>query len=379
MRIDIQTVVNGAAQKVGKNTPKNKAMNLFDNLYINKGEPQKGSLPVKKTFLISKEAAENVLAVVKEKFRNKEVNPKEALKAETVLAREHISSKEKIGYSKTDKLLSLNESIIHTQRVLPKTSPIVNGLTTKETVEKGHTEVAENGKKELKLPINDSSFHLKSERSTMPFREMDMTEPQNLIKKEEKLELMSNKIKANPDINISLKEKLLQKIEVRKESHNVIEDLKKEIHRAEIKENVMEIRENKELLRFEHKLEIKEWVSKIKSEIRNMVDFKVESENKIKFFINDGNDYIRIHIEKINNEIVIQSDTSDSMKKRMDEILTEVKIEMKEKNIEVRLDNNREGREETNEEDRERESRKQEHPSNKGKEGEKDRSDDANQ
>jgi hypothetical protein len=73
-----------------------------------------------------------------------------------------------------------------------------------------------------------------------------------------------------------------------------------------------------------------------------MVDFRVENENKIKLNLNSEDGYIRLTIEKINNEIIIKSETSDPLKKKVDEILNDIRVEMRERNIEVKLENDKE-------------------------------------
>jgi hypothetical protein len=135
-----------------------------------------------------------------------------------------------------------------------------------------------------------------------------------------------------------MKEKLLNLIEIKKEPVKTINELKKEIHRVENLENSFEIKENKDMIRFESKMEIKDWVGKLKIELKNMMDFKIENENKIKLHLNSADGFIKINIEKINNEFIIRSESSDSLRKRVDEILAEVKVEMRERNIEVRFE-----------------------------------------
>jgi hypothetical protein len=90
-----------------------------------------------------------------------------------------------------------------------------------------------------------------------------------------------------------------------------------------------------------------------------MVDFRVENENKIKLNLNSEDGYIRLTIEKINNEIIINSDTSDSLKKRVDEILNDIRVEMRERNIEVKLDNDKE-KEQKEKQESDRKSKKEE-------------------
>lgn len=182
---------------------------------------------------------------------------------------------------------------------------------------------------------------------------------EKLIKKEEKIIVLINKIKNDQTIPESIKEKLIEKVESKNDMDKIIETLKKSINRYDNPENILEIKENKDIIRFDSKMEFKEWVTKLKTELRYMVDFRVENENKIKLNLNSEDGYIRLTIEKINNEIIINSDTSDSLKKRVDEILNDIRVEMRDRNIEVKLDNDKE-KEQKEKQESDRKSKKEE-------------------
>jgi hypothetical protein len=374
LRINLHNNESGEIPKKNQKNGKNQEMNLFDKLFETKKRngteninlvsdknpvlnkkliTEKNLVTEKKVVPEIKEIPENLQIA-----QNKKIE-KKIIKGEEIINKEEIKDIKDIKESKKERL-----NLIDIPRDMRKKLDVINNPVIQEDMKKN---MIEDESKHI-LPIKKIQI---KEDNKIIIKELTTPDNQELIKKEEKLILLSNKIKADPEISISMKEKLLNLIENKKEPVKTINELKKEIHRVENLENSFEIKENKDMIRFESKMEIKDWVGKLKIELKNMMDFKIENENKIKLHLNSADGFIKINIEKINNEFVIRSESSDSLRKRVDEILAEVKVEMRERNIEVRFE--KDNKEEKENQKNEKQDKK------KDERGKEDGSDNANE
>ena len=342
MRINIQSNENSEIQKKNSKNGKDQMMNMFDKLYENKGKKKN----------VNENLNVNNQNSIEKKINKGEDNSKKEIMENLILSR-----KDKLNLIEIPKDMGKK---LNSEKNMNVEAEIRNGLADKKVNLK-------------EVPVQDIKVNLREllvQDKKTNSKEINQIGEQELIKKEDKLILLSNKIKADSEINVSIKDKLLTLIENKKEPIKTIDALKKEIHKKENLENSFEIVQNKDMIRFESKMEMKEWVGKLKSELKNMLDFKIENDNKIRLHLNSEEGFIKINIEKINNEFVIRSESSDSLRKRVDEILAEVKIEMRDRNIEVRFEKDKEDKDS---------KKNEEEDTSKNQRGDKDGSDNSNE
>lgn len=205
----------------------------------------------------------------------------------------------------------------------------------KEEVEKPKNKRDENQKNDLNKELN---FIQRNEEQT------EKTEVKHLNSKR------INKNEENDSTNI-FEEIKKQRIEIQNSSVNKEVVITQHSHQynwqiASVKENPMKIGD---------------WISSFKQEIDKLADFRIENRQKVSMFLKEQGEQLRIVVEKRDSYILVEADITDSMKDKLDGILSEVKSEMRDKGIEVKIEikQNKESDEEKNKKENQSQGGKQ--------------------
>ncbi|MGF7535616.1 hypothetical protein AAGG74_18340 [Bacillus mexicanus] len=111
----------------------------------------------------------------------------------------------------------------------------------------------------------------------------------------------------------------------------------------------------------ESPMKMGDWISSFKQEIDKLADFRIENRQKVSLLLKEQDEQLRIVVEKRESYILVEADMTDSMKDKLDGILSEVKSEMRDKGIEVRIElkQNKDSEEERNKKDNQSQGGKQ--------------------
>lgn len=158
----------------------------------------------------------------------------------------------------------------------------------------------------------------------------------NKIDKANLMKEMENQIIQNKDLSNPLKEKLLNDLKTKMTSstkEEIIKDIKATVKDKMNTDQVFAIVDVKNINGIDtvKSINVKDWVQKIKTEILDMTEFKVYSENKIKIQLQSDTGFIKLMITKTDEGIVIQSSSSDQLSKKVNEIISEVRDELRDR------------------------------------------------
>lgn len=117
-------------------------------------------------------------------------------------------------------------------------------------------------------------------------------------------------------------------------------------------------------------LNIEDLSDVIKEQIEKLSEFRIENRQKVSMVIKEQGEELRITLEKQGDVIKIGASVSESMKDRVDDVLMEIKNEMREKGIEIEID--LKDSEEREQEDTDQEQSQDKHSQNHENEGDND-------
>jgi len=117
-------------------------------------------------------------------------------------------------------------------------------------------------------------------------------------------------------------------------------------------------------------LNIEDLTDVLKEQIEKLSEFRIENRQKVSMVIKEQGEELRITLEKQDNVIKIGASVSESMRDKVDDVLSEIKNEMREKGIEIEIDIKED--EEREKEDKEQEQTEDKHSNNHEYEGDND-------
>lgn len=85
-------------------------------------------------------------------------------------------------------------------------------------------------------------------------------------------------------------------------------------------------------------MKIEDWTNSFKQEIDRLADFRIENREKVSMLLKEENEQLRIVVEKRDSYIMVEASVTENMREKLQDILAEVRNEMGEKGIEVKVE-----------------------------------------
>lgn len=146
-----------------------------------------------------------------------------------------------------------------------------------------------------------------------------------------------------------------------KSGTDLFEQLKK--HRLEVIPEVASIQNNGSSWQIasvkKSQMKIEDWTNSFKQEIDRLADFRIENREKVSMLLKEENEQLRIVVEKRDSYIMVEASVTDNMREKLQNILAEVRNEMGEKGIEVRVEITQEPDDEEKEKQKENNNKNQ--------------------
>ncbi|MCK2000012.1 hypothetical protein MZM54_01265 [[Brevibacterium] frigoritolerans] len=146
-----------------------------------------------------------------------------------------------------------------------------------------------------------------------------------------------------------------------KSGNDLFEQLKK--HRLEVIPEIAPVQNNGSSWQIasvkKTQMKIEDWTNSFKQEIDRLADFRIENREKVSMLLKEENEQLRIVVEKRDSYIMIEASVTDNMREKLNNILAEVRNEMGEKGIEVRVEITQEQDDEEKEKQKENNNKNQ--------------------